>query len=168
MIYSKSFLCLMKKYLKSDTVKLYRLAFDLEKLMQAKIHRHPLIILETNLDFYGHVNNATYMTLFEQARWDLITGKGYGLKKIMDTGIGPVILGVKMSFLKELRLRDEIVIETQMVSYEKKIGKMSQKMVRLEEVCCTAEFDFGLFSLKERKLLLPTKEWEHAIGLDEA
>lgn len=131
-----------------------------------KVFKYPLIIKETHLDTFGHVNNAAYLTLFEDARWELITQNGYGLAKVKETGLGPTILSVKMDYLKELRLRDEIIIETSMISYEKKIGKLMQKMVRGGDICCTAEFVFGLFSVKERKLVLPTPEWSKALGLD--
>ena len=134
--------------------------------MVAKVFSYPLIIKEIYLDTFGHVNNAVYLTLFEEARWDLITKNGYGLKKIQDTGLGPTILEIKLSFLKELRLREEIVVETQMISYEKKIGKLSQKMVRHGEICCMAEFMIALFNVNERKLVLPTKEWLNAIGIE--
>jgi len=134
--------------------------------MHAKIFSYPLVIKESYLDTFGHVNNATYLTLFEEARWDLITKNGYGLKKIQETRLGPTILEIKLSFLKEIRLREEITIETQMISYEKKIGKISQKMLRDGEVCCTAEMTIGFFNLLERKLVLPTAEWLKAIGIE--
>src|SRR5579864_7213435 len=108
----------------------------LEEKMPEKIFTYDVIIKENVLDIFGHVNNATYLVLFEEARWDLITKNGYGLKKIQETGLGPTILEIKLAFLKELRLREKIVIETQVTSYQRKIGKISQKMIRDNEVCC--------------------------------
>lgn len=134
--------------------------------MSSKTFSYPIIIKEIYLDTFGHVNNAMYLTILEEARWDLITKNGYGLKKIQETGQGPTILEIKLLFLKELRLREQISIETQMVSYERKVGKLVQKMVRDGEVCCEAEFIIGLFDLKERKLILPTPEWLRAVGMD--
>lgn len=134
--------------------------------MNVKKFYYPLIITEGHLDTFGHVNNAAYLTLFEQARWDLITKNGYGLKKIQEIRLGPTILEIKLRFLKELRLREKITIETQFISYEKKIGKLSQKMLRDDEVCCEAEFVIGLFDLVERKLILPTQEWLYAVGIE--
>lgn len=134
--------------------------------MNARVFYYPLLIKEQHLDTFGHVNNATYLTLFEEARWDIITQNGYGVKKIQETGIGPTILEIKLAFLKELRLRDEIVIETQSSHYHKKVGKLEQRMMRNGEPCCTAEFTMGLFSLKERRLILPTAEWLQAVGLE--
>lgn len=68
----------------------------------SKIHSYPLIIKETCLDSFNHVNNAVYLTLFEEARWDLLTTNGYDLKKIKETGLGPVILEINLKFSKEL------------------------------------------------------------------
>lgn len=127
---------------------------------------YPLVIKEVYLDTFGHVNNATYLTLFEEARWDYITKGGYGLKKIQETALGPTILEINLRFVKELRVREEILIESTLISYKKKIAKMMQKMLRSDEVCCTAEIIFGLFSLKERKLIMPTPDWLKALGVD--
>jgi len=135
--------------------------------MDAPTFYYPVLIKEQHLDTFGHVNNAVYLTLFEEARWDLITKNGYGLKKIQESSIGPTILEIKLHFSKELRLRDEIVIETTALSYKKKISVIGQRMLRSDEVCCTAEFLIGLFSLRERKLIMPTPEWLKAIGIDE-
>lgn len=133
--------------------------------MSAKVFSYPVTIQETYLDVFGHMNNAAYLTLFEEARWDLITKNGYGLKKILETQLGPVILEINVRFSKELRLREEIIIETHILPYKKKIGKMVQTMIRDGEICCTGKFTFGLFNLKERKLVLPSHDWLKAVGL---
>lgn len=133
--------------------------------MSSLIFTYPFVVRENYLDVFGHMNNATYLVLYEEARWEIITKNGYGLKKIMDTGQGPVLLDVKISFLKELKVRDEINIVSQMISYERKIGKISQKMIRNNDICSTAEYTIGLFDLKERKLILPTPEWLQALGI---
>ena len=118
------------------------------------------------LDTFGHVNNAMYLALFEEARWELVTQNGYGLKKIMEKGMGPTILEIKLKFLKELRLRDNIVVETQLTSYQNKIMNVHQKMLRENVICCEADFIMGFFNLKERKLINPTEEWLKALGVD--
>jgi YbgC/YbaW family acyl-CoA thioester hydrolase len=139
--------------------------FPKQDLMGTKVSSYPILIKEVYLDSFGHVNNAIYLTLFEEARWDIITKNNYGLKKIHETGLGPIILEIKLNYFKELRLREEIIIETQILSYQEKIGKLSQKMLRNNEVCCTAEIIFGLFNLQARKLVLPTTDWLNAIGV---
>ncbi len=127
---------------------------------------YSVLIHESHLDTFGHVNNATYLSLYEEARWELITRNGYGLQEILAAQKGPVILEVTLKFLKELRLREEIKIVTEMLDYSGKIGRLKQQMLNVQgEVASEAVFTFGLFDLKERKLLHPTPEWKKAIGL---
>jgi acyl-CoA thioester hydrolase len=133
--------------------------------MQTSTFKYPIIIKEVYLDTFGHMNNAIYLTLFEEARWEFITQNGYGVSKIKETGLGPTIIEVTLKYLKELRLREEVIIESQLISYEKKIGKIRQNMIRAGELCCSAEFVFGLFNLKKRKLILPTHDWLKAVGV---
>lgn len=133
--------------------------------MNSHIYYYPLVIKESYIDLFGHMNNATYLKLFEEARWDFITKNGYGLEKMRKEGLGPTILEINIRYFKEILLRDEIVIETQLISYENKIGKIQQKMLKNTDVCCVALFTIGLFSLKERKLILPPADWLRAIGV---
>ncbi len=132
-----------------------------------KIVLYPVTILETYLDFFGHMNHATYLTLFEEARWDMITQGGYGLDRINITGLGPIIIECQIRYAKEIRVREKIVIETQLLSYERIIGKIQQRMLRGNEVCCTAVFTTGLMDMKKRKLVLPPPEWLHACGFSD-
>lgn len=127
---------------------------------------YPLIIKEHHLDTFGHVNNAMYLQILEEARWEFLSSQGVGLHEIQALQTGPVVLECTIKFLRELRLREPIRIESQMLSYEGKIGVMQQEILTEQNVLsCQALFTFGFFDLKERKLLVPTKEWLHAIGI---
>lgn len=134
--------------------------------MTSKIFTYPTYIKEIHLDAFGHMNNAAYLTVFEEARWDLITKNGFGLKKIIECGLGPTILEVNLKYLRELKARDVVDIQTKLISYQKKIGVLEQSFVRGADICAQAQFTFGLFSLTERKLVLPTPEWLSAIGFE--
>jgi acyl-CoA thioester hydrolase len=133
--------------------------------MQSKLFYYPILIKEGHLDTFGHVNNAVYLQILEEARWDLLTQNGYGLNKIIESRIGPTILEIKINFLKELKLRDEVMIETQLISYKKKIGVIAQKMLRGDDLCCTAEITIALFDLNLRKIIAPTEEWLRGVGV---
>ena len=130
------------------------------------LHEKPIVISEAHLDSFGHLNNARYLELFEQARWDLITERGFGIDTIRKVQQGPTILGVEMKFLRELAPREAVVIRTELLSYERKIGRMKQTMMKADGTpACEAVFVFGLFDLAQRKLVEPTPEWAHAVGL---
>jgi len=131
------------------------------------IGSYKLLVRESHLDTYGHVNNATYLTLFEEARWEVVTQRGYGFKKVHESGQGPVILEINLKFMKELRLREEITITTDLVEYPGKVGRLRQQMLKADgTVACEAIFVFGLFDLKARKMIEPTPEWRKAVGLE--
>lgn len=128
--------------------------------------KYELLIRESHLDTFGHVNNATYLQLYEEARWELISSRGYGLDKIQSTQHGPVILEAQLKFFKELQLRQKIFISIEMLDYSKKIGRIKQQMI-LEDQSIASEviLIFGLFDLKTRKLIEPTKDWMQALGM---
>jgi YbgC/YbaW family acyl-CoA thioester hydrolase len=130
-----------------------------------KPHEYSTQIRERHLDSFGHVNNAQYLVLFEEARWEMITSRGYGLKQVMENGVGTVILSCSVKFKRELSLRDWIRIETELVSLEKKIGLIRQHIYRESDgkLAALGEFQMGCFDLKERKLIQPSGDWLYAI-----
>lgn len=130
---------------------------------------YPLMIRESHIDTFGHVNNASYLQMMEEARWQMITEGGYGLDKVRETQQGPVILEVNLKFLHELQLREKINIQTELIEYRGKIGKLRQTVVKENnQLAADATFVFGLFDLKIRKLIDPTAAWKLAVGLDPA
>lgn len=132
----------------------------------SKTHRYEKQILEHHLDTLGHVNNATYLSLFEEARWALITENGYGIDKVHELKQSPVIMHIEMSFKAEVLNREQVVIETSMLEYPSKVGKLRQVLLKSDgSLACEATFVFGLFDLKKRKLLNPTEAWKKGIGL---
>ena len=134
--------------------------------MQAIKHQYEVLIRETHIDTIGHVNNATYLQLFEEARWELLTQRNYGIKEIQKSKLGPVILEINLKFHKEIKLREKIRIETETLQYEGKIGTLSQIMYKEDQIlACESKMVFGLFDTVERKLISPTSEWLYAIGV---
>ncbi|MBI2712485.1 MAG: acyl-CoA thioesterase [Bdellovibrio sp.] len=133
------------------------------------VHIYDLLVLEGHLDTFGHVNHAKYFEILEEARWDMVTRNGFGLKEIHKVGLGPVILEAKIKFKRELRLREKIRIETQFLSYNKKIARVGHKIFNeTKKICAEAEILFGLFDIHRRKIVNPTPEWLRAIGITAA
>lgn len=131
------------------------------------LNNYKVTIKEHHVDSLGHMNNATYLALYEEARWEAITERGYGFKEIQKMKQGPVILEVNLKFQREVLLRETITITLEMLGYKGKIAQMKQQMIKDDgSVASEAVFTFGLFDMKERKLIEPTPEWKRAIGMD--
>lgn len=130
-------------------------------------HRYQFFVKESHLDTFGHVNHATYLQLLEEARWEMITERQYGLERIHETKIGPIILEAHIRYLRELKLRQKISIETSFSNLSRKIALIHQRMLDEEgRVCAEAEFKMGLLDLSIRKLIPATQEWITAMGAE--
>lgn len=127
--------------------------------------KYPNLIREHHLDGFGHVNNATYLQLMEEARWDIVSPKGFSFYDVQKKKMGPTILEIQLKFIKELRLREQIIIHTQGIEYPGKVGTLRQWITNSKDETCTeATFKFGLFDITERKLIRPTPDWLAALG----
>ena len=134
--------------------------------MLGAVHEYRLLILEKHLDTFGHVNNASYLEILEEARWDLITRNGYGLEEVRRLRIGPVVLEAHLRFARELHNRQAVTIRSWLECYSGRVGKFAQQILDdAGELCCDAMFTIGLFDLTARRLIRPTPEWARALGL---
>lgn len=136
--------------------------------MTNPVYEYEFRVLEYHLDTFGHVNNAKYLELFEEARWDFITKNNLGLKEIMESKIGPVLLEANITFKAELKNRETIKVVSQARSEmrNKYVMILDQKMIKEDgKVASTLTISVGLMDLAQRKLIPPTPEWLKALGL---
>jgi len=122
--------------------------------------------LPIHIDSFGHVNNSSYLVLYEEARWDILNQGNWEVEKIKKEKIGPVLLNVNLSFKREIKLGEVIQINSQLSEIKnKKVIKFYQEMLSDEgDVASTALFEIGLFDLSKRKLINLTDEWLDVLG----
>lgn len=128
---------------------------------------YEVLIREMHLDSFGHVNNAAYVMLYEEARWDFITKNGFGLDHIQEKQVGPVILDLSVRFKRELKNREKIIIKSKTLEIvSPKIMVLEQYMIKEDgKVASEAKFTVGFFDMKERKLVNASPEWLKACGV---
>jgi YbgC/YbaW family acyl-CoA thioester hydrolase len=144
----------------------WKMSKDVSELSAENVHEYKIQIREFHLDTFGHVNNAAYMQIFEDARWEVITSRGFGLNEVTKTAVGPTILECRVQFKREIKNRENIVVRTWVSRHAGKITTLRQVMINEKgEEACSAEFVSGLFDLNTRRLIEPTPEWARAIGL---
>lgn len=131
-------------------------------------YEYPVTILERHLDTFGHVNNATYLELYEEARWDFITRNGYDFARIQREKVGPIILDLNLTFKRELLNREKIIIKSQYQGMKNKyIMTLNQWMMKEDgKIASTLELSVALMDMKERKMVEPFSDWMKAIGAD--
>ncbi len=130
-------------------------------------HLTHMIVSEAWLDSFGHVNNARYLELYEQARWNWLVDGGIDIQTIKSTGVGPVILEINLRFRKELLARQKIEIRSWCASYRKKILVIRQEMWIQDsnEIASEISLTAGLMDLNQRKLIEPPADWQQAMGI---
>lgn len=78
-------------------------------MVENTLFRFPIPVRFRDLDAYGHVNNATFFTLLEEARIQLLR------ERFGDTmhGTGPIFLirSASCEFLKPIPFVDRVVVE---------------------------------------------------------
>ena len=122
-------------------------------------------VKEFHLDTFGHVNNAMYLALYEEARWDFITQNGFGLDRIKSEKAGPVLLETTVKFKRELINREWITITSNPGEVNGKLMTIHQFMLKSDgKIASEASFVIGFMDLKERKLVAPPPEWLAACG----
>ena len=134
------------------------------------IYKYELKILEKHLDTFGHVNNAVYLELYEEARWDYLTENGYGLDHVMKTGIAPVVLNLFIVYKREIKNREIIKVETVYKGMKNRLVMLlEQKMYNgAGKLVSRIDLDMGIISLSDRKLMVPDEGWKKALGEEES
>lgn len=132
-----------------------------------EIFEYELVIKESHLDSFGHVNNAVYVQLYEEARWDFITKNGFGLEVIQKEQVGPVLLDLQVKFKREIKNREIIKIQSQTRELmNSKMMVLEQKMIKSDgRIASEAVFTVGFFDMKLRKLIDASPSWLRAVGI---
>ena len=85
-----------------------------------------LTVRGCELDSFGHVNNAVYLQYAETAVWNFFKASNH-LDMLFESGLFPVILESTQRYMHELRLFDEVRIDSEfrttggIISYKHKI-----------------------------------------------
>ncbi len=117
------------------------------------------------LDGYHHVNNARYLDLYENARWDILEKSGLGRNMVSKNKIGPVIIEVTVRFSRELLPGEEIKIITTSRRKNELVFYFDQQMINSKgEVASKAVFTTALFDLEKRKMVKADDIWLKAMG----
>ncbi|MDP2316989.1 MAG: thioesterase family protein [Pseudomonadota bacterium] len=114
----------------------------------------PITVMSTHIDMFGHVNHTRYLEYMEWARFAWAAALGVPLPELVrDQGIGPAIIRAQLSFRRECRLGDELVVTVRALSARRGIGRLHQDIVdrRTDERVCDAEMAFVMLDLATRK-----------------
>ena len=109
---------------------------------------YKLTVRGYELDSFGHVNNSVYLQYAETALWNFFKVHGL-LATIEDEGLFPVIMESTQRYIHELRMLDEVRIDTEVtcsggiVSYKHSIINKNTGLVSCRVTGKLAYVDSG-------------------------
>lgn len=81
-----------------------------------------------DLDLYGHVNHAVYLTYLETARTDLLDEVGFGIDRLKQRGVHLVVVDVSVRFVRPAVFGDRLRIETEVVEVRRASSRWRQRI----------------------------------------
>ncbi|MBN2799914.1 MAG: acyl-CoA thioesterase [Deltaproteobacteria bacterium] len=126
------------------------------------MHQTAFTVRATQVDTFGHLNNAAYLEIFEWARWEWSAAAGLDLMAYAkERRIGPAIVHIDLSFQREVRMHEPIAVRTW---FHEKRGTsravVRQQMLREDgEIAAEMTLTFVLFDLDKRRALPLSEEF---------
>jgi acyl-CoA thioester hydrolase len=116
-----------------------------------------------DMDSFGHVNNASFLTFIEQARiryFDDISGWHYDPSKE-----GVILAHASLDFLRPLHFKEELMVLTLCTHVGTKSISIVHRIIAgaMEEIA-TAESVLVAFDYNANKSIAVPKKWREAIG----
>ncbi|MBC8214507.1 MAG: acyl-CoA thioesterase [Candidatus Marinimicrobia bacterium] len=102
-------------------------------------------IFSYECDIYGHLNNAEYLKLFEEARSEALTEIGYSLSKLKNLDIALYITNANVDFIKEIGLDSQVIIHSKMTKVSRVLFYWYQKIVNENGNICSKVEISGAF-----------------------
>ena len=85
------------------------------------------------LDSFGHVNHAVYLTYFEHARFAALADAGFPWSVLEEKDWAIFVVIIEVDYLAEAGGGDELLIRTWAESFRRTSMILAQEMVRAEE-----------------------------------
>ena len=122
----------------------------------------------TDLDTSLHMNNSRYLALMDLGRLDVMVGAGLW-RPLLANGWTPIASAIMIRYRRELRLFDQIRLESRILAWDQTTVVMEQRFIlasgpRQGELAARALFKGGLYDRKGRRFV-PVSELMSEIGV---
>ncbi|MCB9263013.1 MAG: acyl-CoA thioesterase [Flavobacteriales bacterium] len=120
-------------------------------------HQTTINIRGYHCDAYGHVNNARYLELFEEARWQALSDFGVD-KRIAQLGLQFFVVNIQVDFKKPVLPKTTVLVKTSLHNIGRKTMTFLQEIENEQGLATKAEITFVLFNPSENKAVNVTDD----------
>ncbi len=108
-------------------------------------------------DVYGHLNNANYLHLYEEARSEALEDMGMSIGKLSEEGIHIYLTEINLTFKNGLPVGENVVIDTRMIKANRATSIWKQEIFNSAGKLCNIAIVRGVF-IKSGKPFRISKE----------
>ena len=126
---------------------------------------HPIEVRYGDLDPQGHVNNAKYLTYFEQARIAYWIDMGFFTTDQSFMEIGVILADVHLTYLAPVYFGQKIKVGVHVARLGNKSMTWEQNVVNVEsgKELARAEIVIVAYDYRQEKTILIPQEWREKI-----
>ena len=95
-------------------------------------HESSFNIRTFHTDAFGHINNARYLEILEEARWQYAEEIGL-IELLRESELGFIIMDLRIQFRRPVTEGDSICVQTQLITLGTASGEVLQKVSRVGE-----------------------------------
>ena len=110
-------------------------------------HLSTIDVRFSEIDPYGHVNHAVYVSYFEVGRTEALAACELPLEKLADFGHQIVVTGIEVRYRRAATSGDRLTIETSIAEVRRASSVWSQRILRGDEVLVTGTVTAGVTDL---------------------
>lgn len=107
-------------------------------------HVTPIKVRFNELDPYGHVNHAVYISYFEHARTEALEAIGLPLEKMAEQGVQVVVMDLTAAYKRPAVAGDTLHVETWLSELRRASTRWRQVIRRGDEICVTITLRGGI------------------------
>ena len=119
-------------------------------------HVTPLKVRFNELDPYGHVNHAQYVSYFEHARTEALESIGLPMDQMAAKGVQVVVMEMTVAYKLPAVAGDELEIDTWISQLRRASTIWEQRIRRGDELCVTLNVRAGVTDTNGRPMRPPT------------
>jgi len=135
-----------------------------------KLYQTSLEVRGYELDSFGHVNHANYLSYLEFARWKMLEEEGVTLALFKSWDRFPVIAAIDIQYIKPAFMGDVLTVETQLLDYKRSSMQLEQTIRKGAATVSVAKIRSVIVSGNGRPAELPEeleKKWRALLGKTE-
>jgi len=121
----------------------------------AQVHRCAIEVRGYELDSFGHLNHAVYISYLEHARWKMLADAGINLETFKRWSRWPVIGELRAKYRRPTFLGDQLEIRSHVADHSKAAFRIEQQIYRGEELVFSGEVQVVMVDETGRANSLP-------------